>query len=357
MKGNGLCHFENKSNLIPSEKLHGWFFDIGIFDIFQNGNQDIWISADYGLNHLLKFKSVQEGWEDKSFLLNKEGVSRNGMGIIFSDINHDKNPTFYVPSVYQPGEKVYGNQSWIFSKQTQTMQEVAYSKNIHSCGWTWGSQFIDLNNDGWDDLALTGGMFGNGSKKSYWYSLSVLDASGREFMGNIKNWPDMKNFDLEGGQPGCIYLNQGKDNPMLEVGSMVNFNNLSRNGRGLAYIDINNNGKYSLLIANQNDDSIAFDVNSLTSFRWIGLALKSIENKNFEIGAKVRWTLSNGQENEKEMRNIQGFSAQNDPRIRLVIPENLTIQKISIRWLNDQVDNIELDNLKMNSYNQIFQKK
>ena len=27
--------------------------------------------------------------------------------------------------------------------------------------WAWGSLFFDLNNDGWDDLLVTNGLFTN----------------------------------------------------------------------------------------------------------------------------------------------------------------------------------------------------
>ncbi len=354
MKGDGQCHFKDKTYLLPTQKFQGWYFDIGIQDFFKSGQQDIWFSSDFGINHLLKFNSKNNNWEDKSNLIDKIGLSRNGMSYTSSDINHDQNASVYVSSVFQPSEKVYGNQLWSLANDKKSFNENAYDKNIHSCGWSWGAQFLDLNNDSWDDLVVTNGMFGDGTKKSLWYPLAILDSAGRKFMGDYKNWPDMSIYDLEGGQQDCIYVNRGKNEAFLKVPDSFGFDKDKKNSRAIAYIDINNNGKYTLLIANQNDYTEAYDVISDAPFNWIGLDLKVVNHKSFAVGAKVIWKLSDGTESFKEMRPIQGFSSQNDPRFRLAFPTNLQITKITIQWLDNTTTLLDLKKLKMNQYNQIF---
>ncbi len=354
MKGDGQCHFKDKSNLLPTQKFQGWFFDIGIQDIFKLGQQDIWISTDFGINHLLQYNSKNKNWDDKSFMVDKVGLSRNGMSYTASDINHNQNPSIYVSSVFQPSEKVYGNQLWSRSMNQNIFKEEAYDKNVSSCGWSWGAQFIDLNNDSWDDLVVTNGMFGDGTKKSLWYPLAVLDSAGRKFMGDYRNWPDMNNYDLDGGQQDCIYINTGKNGAFYKIQDSFGFDKDKKNGRAVAYIDINNDGKYTLLVANQNDYSEAYDVVPNSPFNWIGLDLKGFNNNSFAIGAKVIWQLSDGSESFKEMRPIQGFASQNDPRFRLAFPLTLHLTKLSIKWLDNSTTLLDLNKLKMNKYNIII---
>lgn len=357
LKGDGKCHFTDKSKLIPQTKMHGWFFDIGIQDIFQNGNQDIWISSDYGLNQVLKFESATTGWKDESELIAKALISRNGMGVVFSDIKHDKKSNIYASSIFQNREKLFGNQAWEYDKSKNEFIEFSHEQNIASCGWAWGAQFIDFNMDSWDDLAVVNGMFGDGTKKTYWYNLSVLDAAGREHMNNVKNWPSMDKFDLDGGQRDCLLLNQGRGKPFIDVTSLTVFDQDKKNGRGISYIDINNDGAYSLIVANQDDISHTYKVIPSNPYSWIGLSLSGFKNNSFAYGAKVYWKLSDGSESFKEMRPVQGFVSQNDPRFRLGFPINLSISELYIVWLDGKKQILDLNALKMNQYNAIVEKE
>ncbi len=356
MKGDGGCHFSDKSNLIPKSKLHGWFFDIGVLDIFKNGNQDLWIASDYGINNLLRFESVTTGWKDESNLVDKPSISRTNMGVIFSDVDHQKTSSTFITSIFQHREKVYGNLLFDYNKISNEFQERGHDSNISSCGWAWGSQFIDLNNDSWDDLVVVNGLFGDGTKKSYWYNLSVLDAAGRKYMGDIKNWPSTDNFDLDGGQRDCIFLNQKDKKPFMDVTNSTVFDLDRKNGRGIAYIDVNNDGIYSLIVANQNDVSHVYQVTPTNPYKWIGLSLSGFKNNSFAYGAKVFWKLSDGSESFKEMRPIQGFMSQNDPRFRLAFPPDLSITELSIIWLDGEKQILDLKSLKMNQYNPIVKR-
>jgi len=236
MKGDGQCHFVDKNELLPSAiKERGWFLDIGIADIFQANNQDLWFVTDYGISHPSKFISVDKGWKDESHLVDKPTKTRNSMGMNISDLFHKSINNFFLPNIFYPKEKVNGNLLWEYNKNQNQFYENARSYNAHSCGWTWGSQLVDLNNDSWDDIVITNGMFGDGkSSKSYWYSLSVLDSSGRPFMSNTKNWPDMKSFDLNGGEKDCLFINKGKGNGFLDVSEATDFDGDLKNGRGVA---------------------------------------------------------------------------------------------------------------------------
>lgn len=355
MKGDGLCHFKDKSELLPKVvRERGWFLDIGVGDIFQNGNQDLWFVTDYGISHPNRFVSNNLGWKDESDLVDKPTKTRNSMGFNMSDIDHKLVNNVFLPNIYRPREKVNGNLLWNYDKKNSSFIEKARGYNAHDCGWTWGSQFVDLNNDTWDDLVITNGMFGDGStSKSYWYNLSILDASGRPFMSDIKNWPDMSSFELDGAQRDCLMINLGRARGFVNVTESTDFDQDLKNGRGVGYIDINNNGIYSLVVVNQNDTSHVYTVNPTEKFQWIGLSLKTSDNSSFSIGAKVFWKLSNGEESFKEMRPIQGNMAQNDPRFRLAFPEGIELQSLSITWLDGKNQPLDLKFLKMNQYNNV----
>ena len=37
-------------------------------------------------------------------------------------------------------------------------QDVSLSSGVTMGRWAWGSRFVDLNNDGWEDIVVTNGM-------------------------------------------------------------------------------------------------------------------------------------------------------------------------------------------------------
>lgn len=354
MKGDGKCHFTDASNLLPENIFkRGWFIDIGIADIFQEGNQDIWMATDYGITHPLRFVSSNKGWVDESNLVNKPTKTRNSMGVNVSDLNHEGVNYFFLPNIYRWREKINGNLLWHYEKDSKKFIENARDQNIQTCGWAWGSQFIDLNNDTWDDLVVTNGMFGEGGSQNYWYSLSILDSSGRAFMSDYKNWPDMRGKDLDGAQRDCIFVNLGRGRGFVQVDSSSAFDADQKNGRGVAYLDMNNDGYYQLVVANQDSDAHMYKVMPIAKFDWIGIDLQTANHNSFNIGAKIFWKLSNGMSSFKEMRAIQGHASQNDPRFRLGFPKGQILTDLEVVWLDGKKEKIDIKQLSLNKYHTI----
>ena len=48
-----------------------------------------------------------------------------------------------------------------------TFREVGQLSKIHKTDWSWASLFMDMDNDGWQDLYITNGYFKDFSDKDY----------------------------------------------------------------------------------------------------------------------------------------------------------------------------------------------
>ena len=76
-------------------------------------------------------------------------------------------------------------------------------------GWSWGAQFVDLNNDGRLDLYLTNGYISADKRQSYWYDYSKIAGGNGFIISDAANWPAIRDRSLSGYQPKHVWLNQG----------------------------------------------------------------------------------------------------------------------------------------------------
>ena len=145
-------------------------------DFDNDGDQDVYIANDFGPNQLFRNEgthfvdeSGKSGSEDWGF----------GMSVSWGDYDRDGAMDLYVSSMFSSA----GNQIVAQADFNPTMSEEIrhkYLKMVRGnsllrnvgagdfadvtdpvdegfAGWAWGSQFADLNNDGWEDLYVANG--------------------------------------------------------------------------------------------------------------------------------------------------------------------------------------------------------
>ena len=89
------------------------------------------------------------------------------MSVAFGDINNTGMLGIYTTNITEPGILIQGNNYW--QPKGSDMKDpgfvnLAQLSGIENAGWSYGSQFGDLNNDGYMDLYAANGFI-SGKKR------------------------------------------------------------------------------------------------------------------------------------------------------------------------------------------------
>ncbi len=182
-RNDGQGNFEDATEDVGLDHNNfRWSFASAWEDIDNDGDQDLYVTNDFGRNNLYrndngKFTDVAgpTGAEDQNF----------GMSISYGDYNRDGWMDLYISNMfssaggrvsYQPqfqtgsstelksayqrlsrGNTLLENIGTGLASSGPGFRDVSEQTNVTMGRWAWGSLFADINNDGWDDLVVSNG--------------------------------------------------------------------------------------------------------------------------------------------------------------------------------------------------------
>jgi len=150
-------------------------------DIDADGDLDLYVANDYGRNNLYRNDGVQ-GFKDIA-TGNIGEDSAFGMGVCAGDYDRDGWTDLYVSNMWSSaGLRVTSQQKFksdapeVKARLQRFAQGNTLLRNLGggefsaapdaegaAIGrWAWGSQFVDFNNDGWEDLVVANGFMSAG---------------------------------------------------------------------------------------------------------------------------------------------------------------------------------------------------
>lgn len=319
---------------------HRWTLAAVAADLHGTGYPDIVLANDYGTTE------VYENLHGEKFReIGKEcGVGfapKSGMNAAVGDILNQGKYSIYVSNISEEGNLIQGNNLWVPKEGTTggklEYDNLARDMGVEIGGWSFGAQFGDLNNDGYQDLYLVNGYISADRDRSYWYDFGKIAGGHAAIIDDAKNWPAMRGQSLSGYQQKRVWLNDGAGH-FNEVAQLVGANDIN-DGRSVAFADFGNHGMLDIVVANQKGPLLLYKNTVNPDNKWIAFDLEGTRSNRSAIGAQVRlyW---NGQQQVQEVSGGSGFCAQNMRRIQFGLGKNPQIEKVVIRWPSGTVQTI-----------------
>ena len=306
-----------------------WTLAIGAIDFDGNGYQDLFIANDYSVDELYM------NYGDDGFIeIGKKSrigyAPKSGMNVSIADIKNDGQFSVYVSNITEMGILLQGNNMWVPTGSSGEMvfANQAGALGIELGGWSYGSQFGDLNNDGFQDLYLANGYISATKSNSYWYDYSKVTGGNEAIISDALNWPAMEGRSQSGFQQNKIWVNN--TGVFADVTDYIS-DMPTRDSRGVAMVDLWNNGALDVIVANQGKEvSILKNVNESAN-NWIAIELQGSKSNRSAIGAKVTLEWEDNKQSQVVFGGI-GFCSQNQRALHFGIGSSTKVDKITIKW-------------------------
>jgi len=151
-------------------------------DYDNDGDPDLYVANDYGRNNLYRNDRGEEGRHQFVDVAAEAGVEdiSAGMAVSWGDYDADGWMDLYVSNMWSSaGNRVAYQRQFQSGAEAETLaamqrhargnslfrnlgngtfEDVSVSQGVTLGRWAWGSRFVDLNSDGWEDLVVANGF-------------------------------------------------------------------------------------------------------------------------------------------------------------------------------------------------------
>ena len=177
LKNLGDWKFQNVVADIGLDENNTRFSFAAAWEDYDNdGDLDLYVANDYGRNNL--YRNDDGRFSDQAAAAGVEDTSF-GMSTAWGDYNQDGLMDLYVANMYSSagnrvtyqrrfrageGEQIRKQMQYLARGNSLfknsgdgVFEDVSEDANVMMGRWSWGSKFVDINNDSWEDLVVTNG--------------------------------------------------------------------------------------------------------------------------------------------------------------------------------------------------------
>jgi len=309
-RGDGTFEeVSKKAGVDDPDKYYGLGAVWGDYD--NDGWPDLYVANDSGPNYL--YHNKHNGtFEDVGMLsgvaLSSDGLEQGSMGVDWGDYLHEGRLSLFVTNFTEQPDELYRNLG------AQGFSDVSYAANLARATYEWvgwGTGFFDMDNDGWLDLFIANGHV-------YPQMDLVRDAAPyRQAMQLFRNHRDGTFEDVSS--------------------ALADIPAASR--RGVAFGDINNDGRVDMVIVNTGESPTVLLNQTETKNHRVLFRLAGTKSNRAGIGARV--TVRAGKLVQmSEVRAGGSYISQNDPRLHFGLGNFTVMEEVEVRWPSGRIEHL-----------------
>ena len=303
-KGNGVFEDVSRKAGVNDDQL--LFGMQGLWaDFDDDGWPDLYVANDRGPNYL--YHNKHDGtFEDISVFsgtaVSADGHPQGSMGLDAGDFDHRGKLSIFVTNFQQESDTLYRNRGPL------GFDDISVSSGISQATFPyvgWGTGFVDFTNSGWDDIFVAN--------------------------GHIYPQIDQPHLAFHYREPILLFRNY-RDGTFRDIARLTMLDRLPpQSRRGVAFGDVDNDGKVDVLILNSGEPPTLLMNCSQNSNHAVLLKLLGSKSNRAAIGARVYLTA----EDLKQMKAVQSggsYLSQSDLRLHFGLGNNTKINTIEIQW-------------------------
>jgi tetratricopeptide (TPR) repeat protein len=275
---------------------------------FDDDNRiDLYVANDMSANYLFQNRGVfrfEETGEVAGAAASADGLYKSGMGIACGDLDGDGALDLAVTNFFGESTTFYRNLgSGLFVDQTAAIDLLAPSRPLLG----FGTGFADVNNDGWLDLLSTNGHIHDLRPRIPWTMPLQLLLGG------------------PGGRLADVSARAGEPFGRLHP------------GRGLAFGDLDNDGRVDAVVLNQNEPLVYLHNRTEHPGHFIRFSLEGTRSNRDGVGARVTIDCG-GRRRMSERIGGGSYQSASDPRIHFGLGASRQVDSVEVRWPSGHVD-------------------
>jgi hypothetical protein len=224
------------------------------------------------------------------------------MGVDVADFDHRGKLDIFITNFMQESDTLYLNRG------DRGFDDVTVAAGIAQATFPlvgWGTGFADLTNSGWDDILIANG-----------HTYPQIDQARMEIFYR---------------EPLVLFHNN-RDGTFRDVTLLTTLDKLpAQSRRGMAFGDINNDGKLDALILNVGEPPTLLLNCTQNSNHAVLLKLIGTKSNRAAIGAHVVVTAGDLRQ-IKEVRSGSSYLSQNDLRLHFGLGAHAKIDSIEVQW-------------------------
>lgn len=302
---NGDGTFTNVTKAARILEPEGKTLSVGAADFDNDGWPDIFIAND-GVRAFL-FRNLHNGTFEETagiagMAYNQFGQPMGAMCISLGDYNNDGFLDLYISDFQGSSDHLWRNEGKGFFNEVSDSAGITIpTRNVLS----FGGGFVDYDNDGWLDL----------------------------FIANGHVYPEIEQVSAETKykQRNTIFhnLHNGK---FLEASAATGISALPpRVGRGVAFLDLDNDGAVDILVANNDDPPTLLHNSGNSGNNFLNFKLVGTKSNRDAMGARIR-VAAGGISQIREIAGGGSYLSQSDLRANFGLGSAMRADVVEVNW-------------------------